>query len=104
MDTFACLSPFAGEAAAYRTRWRWWELSVSRQHFSVLGDRPEAKNQFSRSINARVQNASLSAAVTHHYAAIYNTFTVQRHPIRRSLMRRFDGDATSAWNAATAAA
>jgi transposase-like protein len=47
--------------------------------------------------------ASAQRFLTAH-AAVYNTFTVQRHLIRRSLMRRFTGEATSAWNAATAAA
>jgi transposase-like protein len=47
--------------------------------------------------------ASAQRFLTAH-AAIYNTFYTQRPPIRRSLMRRFAGEATSLWNAATAAA
>ena len=38
------------------------------------------------------------------HAAIYNTFNVQRHLIRRSTLRTFRADADRAWAAATAAA
>ena len=38
------------------------------------------------------------------HAAIYNTFTVQRHLISRSILRRLSGEAMDTWNAATKAA
>lgn len=38
------------------------------------------------------------------HAAIYNTFNVQRHLVRRSTLRLFRAEATAAWAAATAAA
>jgi len=38
------------------------------------------------------------------HAAIYNTFNVQRHLIRRSTLRLFRAEADAAWAAATAAA
>jgi transposase-like protein len=38
------------------------------------------------------------------YAAIYNTFNIQRHLISRSTLRVFRAEADAAWAAATAAA
>jgi transposase-like protein len=38
------------------------------------------------------------------HAAVYNTFNVQRHLIRRSTLRLFRAEADRAWLAATAAA
>ena len=38
------------------------------------------------------------------HAAVYNTFTVQRHLIRRPTLRRFQAEAMATWTAATAAA
>ena len=38
------------------------------------------------------------------YAAVYNTFNVQRHLISRSTLRQFRGVANAAWMAATVAA
>ena len=38
------------------------------------------------------------------YAAIYNTFTVQRHLVTRKTMRQFRGEAINTWRTVTAAA
>lgn len=45
---------------------------------------------------------SLSPELPHHPAAIYNTFSIQRHLINRPILRRLRVDATSAWTAAVA--
>jgi transposase-like protein len=45
--------------------------------------------------------ASAQRFLTSH-AAIYNTFNIQRHLISRPTLRRFRGDAASAWEAAVA--
>jgi transposase-like protein len=38
------------------------------------------------------------------HGAVYNIFNVQRHLIRRAILRRFRAEAHRAWNDATAAA
>lgn len=46
--------------------------------------------------------ASAQRFLTAH-AAIYNTFYVQPHLIRRQTLRRFRGEAMRVWNVAAAA-
>jgi transposase-like protein len=48
------------------------------------------------------QGSAQRSLATH--AAVYNTFNIQRHLIRRSTLRLFRGDADRTWAAATTAA
>jgi transposase-like protein len=52
--------------------------------------------------NFRNQGSAQRFLATH--AAVYNTFNVQRHLIRRSTLRVFRAEANRTWAAATAAA
>jgi transposase-like protein len=94
--------------ASYRAAAR--ELSLTDRHRPgrMLGNnraenshlvirRRERKQQKFKS-----QSSAQRFLATH--AAVYNTFNVQRHLIRRSTLRLFRAEADRTWNAATAAA
>ena len=65
---------------------------VENSHLPIR--RRERQQQFKSQASAR---RFLST-----HTAIYNTFNIQRHLISRPTLRRFRGDAASAWEAAVA--
>jgi len=72
-----------------------WNNRAENSHLPIR--RRERKQQRFKS-----QGSAQRFLATH--AAIYNTFNVQRHLIRRSTLRLFRAEAAMAWAAATAAA
>ncbi len=92
--------------ASYRSALR--ELGLDRIHRPVrLGENNRIENSH-LAIRRRERQQQLFKSQTlaqrflSTYAAIYNTFNVQRHLISRPTLRRFRAEADAVWAAATA--
>ena len=94
--------------ASYRAAAR--ELGISRRHRpgTMIGNNRAENSHLPIRRRERKQQKFKSQASAQRFlathAAVYNTFNVQRHLIRRSSLRLFRAEANLAWQAATVAA
>ena len=92
---------------SYRAALRLIGFSGRHEQGLRANNRAENSHQPVRRRERKMQGfkspASAQRFVSLH-AAVYNTFNVQRHLIRRATFRRFRAEAHQAWNGATAAA
>ena len=94
--------------ASYRAATR--QLGLSRRHRPgpmIRNNRAENSHLAIRRRERKQQRFKSQASAQRFLAthgAVYNTFNIQRHLIRRSTLRLFRAEADRAWSAATAAA